>query len=75
MMAENNVKPKANRVNINLTNDVLKEIDSYAVSVGLSRSSAISVLCMESLMQKKTMNTLQGMLMHLEDNKSKTSAE
>lgn len=64
-MAENNVKPKSNRVNVNLTTDVLREIDAYAVSVGLSRSSAISVLCMESLMQKKTMNTLQGMLTHL----------
>lgn len=64
-MAENNVKPKSNRVNVNLTTDVLREIDAYAVSVGLSRSSAISVLCMEMLMQKKAMNTLSDILPHL----------
>lgn len=56
---------KSNRIQVNLTDEVLKEIDNYASSVGLSRSSAISVLCMESLMQKKAMNTLQGMLTHL----------
>jgi metal-responsive CopG/Arc/MetJ family transcriptional regulator len=66
---------KSNRIQVNLTDEVLKEIDNYASSVGLSRSSAISVLCMESLMQKKAMNTLQGMLTHLEDSEGKTSAE
>lgn len=66
---------KSNRIQVNLTDEVLKEIDNYASSVGLSRSSAISVLCMEMLAQKKAMNTLQGMLTHLEDSEGKTSAE
>ena len=75
-MAENNVKPKSNRVNVNLTTDVLKEIDAYAVSVGLSRSSAISVLCMEMLLQKKAMNTLSDVLPYLkQDDIKETHSE
>lgn len=75
-MAENNVKPKSNRVNVNLTTDVLKEIDAYAVSVGLSRSSAISVLCMEALFQKRAMNTLNDILPHLkQDDIKETPSE
>lgn len=47
------------RVNIHFDEEVLKQIDEYAKKNGITRTGAISVLCMQSLEQKKAMDSLQ----------------
>lgn len=59
---------KNNRVSVCMTDDVLKKVDEYAKSVGISRSSAISVLCVEYLKQREAMEIINKANSILESN-------
>lgn len=43
------VRANATRITITMTNAVLERVDEYAEEVGVSRASAISVLCSSML--------------------------
>lgn len=45
------VKRDLTRITINLPTHVLEQIDAYAKERGLSRTTAIMILCVDSLVQ------------------------
>lgn len=47
------------RINLNLSEELLKKIDLYAEGMGISRSSAISVLISTQLQQQDALTTMQ----------------
>lgn len=49
-MAKNKLTDESGfRVQVTMTDSLVERIDNYAISVGISRSSAISVLCSQAL--------------------------
>ncbi len=54
------------RINLNLDNDLLNRIDTYAKKRGINRTAAISVLCGEYLEQKEAMVTMGKMVDYLD---------
>lgn len=50
------------RVNFNLRANILAQVDQYAESVGLNRTSAISVLLTQALNQQKTMQDMAKLI-------------
>lgn len=50
------------RVNFNLRANILAQVDEYAESVGLNRTSAISVLLTQALNQQKTMQDMAKLI-------------
>ena len=64
---------KNNRVSVCMTDDVLKKVDEYAKSVGISRSSAISVLCIEYLNQREAMDIINKATSILESSQASDS--
>ena len=57
------------RVGILLDVEVLNAIDEYASKNGISRGSAISILCVEALEQKMFMKTFPSLLKITENEK------
>lgn len=47
-----------NRVNVYLNEDVLAQIDEFAKKNGISRSGAISVLCIQSIQSNKSIDVI-----------------
>lgn len=45
----NNPKSSTERLNVTLQSSVLQMIDDYALNLGISRSAAISVLCVQAI--------------------------
>lgn len=50
------------RVNLNLSDDLVKEIDEYAKSLHITRTAAISVLCSNALQGIKTVGAVDSMM-------------
>lgn len=50
------------RLQITMQDDLIKKIDNYASSLGISRSSAISVLCSQSLQMSSSIDTMNTLL-------------
>lgn len=50
------------RVNVNIPRDILEQVDVYAKSMGINRSSAVRVLISQSLANQKAMNDLGELL-------------
>lgn len=55
-------KENKKRLNIMIDVDVLASIDDYAEKNGVSRGSAISILCIETLQQKNFMTNFPALL-------------
>lgn len=48
------------RITINVDEHLLSRIDSYAESMGVTRTAAISFLCANQLLQNETVNAISG---------------
>lgn len=51
------------RINLNLAEELVKDIDAYASSLHITRTAAISVLCSQALQGIKTVDVV-GTLMN-----------
>lgn len=59
------------RVNVNLPNDLIDQVDSYATRMNINRTSAICVLLSQALKQEEVISRLPDMLNLLNDTKIK----
>lgn len=59
------------RINLNLSVDLLEKIDSYAARVGVTRSSAVSILISQTLEQQQTISDLGKLIQMYEMEKAK----
>lgn len=59
------------RINLNLAVDLLEKIDSYAARVGVTRSSAVSILISQTLEQQQTMSDIAKLVEMYEAEKAK----
>ena len=59
------------RINLNLSVDLLEKIDSYAARVGVTRSSAVSILISQTLEQQQTMSDIAKLVEMYEAEKAK----
>lgn len=50
------------RINLNMSNDLVKKVDSYAAKMCITRTSAICVLLNQALDSQKAMNDLGELL-------------
>lgn len=50
------------RINMNLSDDLVKKIDSYAKDMGINRSAAISVLISTQLQQQDALGTIKSLV-------------
>lgn len=50
------------RINLNLAEDLVKDIDAYAKSLHITRTAAISVLCSNALQGIKTVDVVETMM-------------
>lgn len=50
------------RVNMNLSEDLIEKIDSYAEIMGITRSAAISVLVSTQLQQQEALGTMKSLV-------------
>lgn len=50
------------RVNMNLSEDLIEKIDSYAEIMGINRSAAISVLVSTQLQQQEALGTMKSLV-------------
>lgn len=50
------------RINLNLAEDLVKDIDVYAKSLHITRTAAISVLCSNALQSIKTVDVVETMM-------------
>ncbi len=55
------------RVNINLPNDLIDQVDSYADKMNINRTSAICVLLSQALKQEEVMSKFPDMINLLKD--------
>lgn len=56
---------KRTRVNIFFDEEVLKQIDGFAKKNGITRTGAVSILCMQSLEQKQAMDSMKWLEMNM----------
>lgn len=59
------------RINLNLSVDLLEQIDNYAARIGVTRSSAVSILVSQTLEQQRTMTDLAKLVKMYEEEKAK----
>lgn len=59
------------RVNVNLPNDLIDQVDSYAGRMNINRTSAICVLLSQALKQEELISRFPDMLNLLKDAKAK----
>lgn len=59
------------RLNINISEELCNKIDAYALSMGINRTSAISVLLSTQIQQQETLGTLKGFIDFVEEEKMK----
>ena len=59
------------RLNLNLSVDLLEQIDNYASRIGVTRSSAVSILVSQTLEQQRTMTDLAKLVKMYEEEKAK----
>lgn len=59
------------RVNVNLPNDLIDQVDSYAARMNINRTSAICVLLSQALKQEEVISRFPDMLNLLKDAKDK----
>ena len=59
------------RINLNLSVDLLEQIDNYASRIGVTRSSAVSILVSQTLEQQRTMTDLAKLVKMYEEEKAK----
>lgn len=50
------------RINMNLSDTLVKKIDSYAKDMGINRSAAISVLLSTQLQQQEALGTMKSLV-------------
>lgn len=65
-MENNDIK----RVNVNLPNDLITQVDDYADKMNINRTSAICVLLSQALKQEEVMSKLPDMITILKDAKN-----
>lgn len=65
-MENNEIK----RVNVNLPNDLINQVDDYADKMNINRTSAICVLLSQALKQEEVMSKLPDMITILKDAKN-----
>lgn len=63
------------RVNANIPIDLMQQIDDYAKKMGINRTSAICVLCAQSLNSQKAMNDLGELLKLYQDEMEKANSK
>lgn len=59
------------RLNMNMTVDLLAQVDEYAEKMNINRSSAINMLVSMALEQKTMVEVAQKMIFELQDAKAK----
>lgn len=59
------------RVNVNLPNDLIDQVDGYATRMNINRTSAICVLLSQALKQEEAISRFPDMLDLLKDAKVK----
>lgn len=57
----NNPKSTTERLNVTLQSSVLQMIDDYALNLGISRSAAISVLCVQAINANNGLQAIKEM--------------
>lgn len=58
------------RVNIYFDNEVLQQIDEFAKKNGISRTGAVSILCVQSIEQKQAMSSMKWLETNIEQLKA-----
>lgn len=56
------IKMEKTRVNLNMPNDTLKQVDAYAAKMSINRTAAIMVLLNLALDSKRAMSDLSELL-------------
>ena len=59
------------RVNMNIDEELLTQLDDYASKMHISRSSALSVLLSQMFQSQKAMQTMSDLVVAYNDEKSK----
>lgn len=57
------------RINLNMNEDLVARIDSYAELMGISRSAAMNVLISTQLQQQEALGTFKTMVQMVEEDK------
>ncbi len=60
------------RINMNVPFDLLDRIDAYAEKMGITRSSAMNVLCASALDSQKAVDGISELMEFLQKNEVKT---
>jgi metal-responsive CopG/Arc/MetJ family transcriptional regulator len=55
-------KMETTRINLNMSNELVKKVDNYAAKMCITRTSAICVLLSQALDSQKAMNDLGELL-------------
>ena len=63
------------RVTVNLKSDLVRQVDNYADSMNINRTSAVAVLLSQSLNSQKAMNDLGELLKLYQDEMEKANSK
>ena len=63
------------RVTVNLNSDLVRQVDNYADSMNINRTSAVAVLLSQSLNSQKAMNDLGELLKLYQDEMEKANSK
>ena len=61
------------RVTVNLTSELVNQVDAYAEQMNINRTSAVAVLLSTSLNSQKAMSDLRELLKLYQEEQAKTS--